>query len=100
MDLVEAERVQQAAVVVDDAVERPGELARHRGRRAEAPHVRAHHAVAARERRHPAVPGGAALGVAVQHQDRARLAPRIGVVVDQVVQVELGRDVERRHGPL
>src|SRR5688572_30058211 len=41
--------------------------------------------------RHPREPRGAALRVAVEHEDRLRLAPRIAVVVHEVVQLAVLR---------
>ena len=93
MEALDAQRIHEAAEVVDDDVEGPGEIARHGRRRAEAAHVRAHDAIPVREPRHPGIPRGAALGIAVQQEDRPGRAPGIGVVVNEVVQVEAGRNV-------
>ena len=92
-----AERVHEAHVVVDDDVERPLEVARHRRRGPVTAHVRSHDAEASRQRGHPGVPGPAALGVAVQQEHRRGLFPGLGEVVDEVMQMHAGRGLERRH---
>src|SRR5262245_22445177 len=97
MEALDPQRIQEAAEVVDDAVEGPGEIAWHGSRSAEATHVRTHDAISVREPRHPRIPRGAALGIAVQQEDRPGCAPGIGVVVHQVVQVEAGRNVQSWH---
>jgi len=98
MEAVHAERIQKPRVVVDDDVERPREVARHRRRRAVAAHVRPHDAESPRQERHPRVPGLTTLGIAVQQHDRRGLPPGLGEVVDPVVQAHAGSHLERRHG--
>jgi hypothetical protein len=93
MEALAPQRIHEAAEVVDDEVEGPGEIARHGRGCAEAAHVRAHDAIPVREPRYPCVPRGAALGIAVQQEDRPGRAPGIGVVVHEVVQVEARRHV-------
>jgi hypothetical protein len=93
MEALDPQRIHEAAEVVDDDVEGPGKVARHRRGCAEATHVRTHNAILPREPRHPGIPRGAALGVAMQQEDRRGRTPGIGVVVNQVVQVEAGRNV-------
>jgi hypothetical protein len=97
MEPLSSERIHETRVVVDDDVERPWKVARHRRRRAVAAHVRPHDAEPVRQQGHPRVPRLAALGVAVQEDDRFRPAPGLGEVVDQIVQPRIGRHVERRH---
>jgi hypothetical protein len=90
VEALSAERVHEPAVIVDDDVERPLEVARHRRRGTVAPHVWPHHPESPRENRHPRVPGQAALGVAVQQQERFRPRPRVGEVVDEIVHLQIG----------
>ena len=87
---LDAEVVHQPDVIVDDDIKRPLEVPLHRRRAAETAHVRAHHAVTARELRHPAVPSLSALAIAVQQQDGFGLRPRVGEVVDLVMHFKAG----------
>src|SRR5262245_9084357 len=97
MKPVDLERVHETDVVVDDDVESPGKVARHGRRRAETAHIGTHDAIRPRKRGHPAVPGEAALGIAVQQQYRLGLAPGIGVVVHHVVHFQIGWNAQGRH---
>ena len=58
------------------------------------------HAKIAREVRHPPVPGEPAFIVAVDHEHRPGLAPRIGVVVDAVVELDSRLEGYARHSCL
>ena len=100
VEALNSERIHEAGVIVDDHVERPLEIARHRGRGAVTAHVRPHGPEAPGQPRHPRVPGQPALGVAVQEQDRFRLRPGIREVVDLIVKVHAGRRLEGRHSQI
>jgi hypothetical protein len=97
MKPVDAQMIHQQAEILDQPVERPGIVARHRRRLAKAAHVGPHHAILPRQLWHPRPPGEPALGVAVQHEDRLGLQPGIGEIVDLVVHVEVGGRAEIRH---
>ena len=58
---------------------------------AEAALIDAQHPVTAREMRHPLAPGFRAFGEPVNEQDRLGLIPRIGVIVDHVMQLAVGQ---------
>ena len=94
---LDAQRIHQPHEIVDDDVECPRKFARHRCRAAKTAHVRADDAEAAREAGHPAKPRRSAFGIAVEQQDRLRLAPRVGKVVDEVVELPVRRTLECRH---
>jgi hypothetical protein len=96
MKALDAERIREAHVVVDNDVERPWKIARHGCRSAKTAPIRPHDAIAAREMRHPRVPGSRALGVTVQKQHGFGLRPRIRKIIDKVVHVEVGA-FECRH---
>src|ERR1700741_2020466 len=84
-ETLDAEAVHQGGEVVDDAVDRPRIVARHRRGSAKAPHVGAYYTKMACECRHPGEPHRAALAVSVQEQYGFGLAPGIGIVVHEVV---------------
>ena len=95
--MLDGERIHEANVVVDQCIERPRKIARHRRGFSEAAHVRPDDTVKAGEMRHPSIPDGAAFSVAVEHEYRFRLAPRIGVVVDPVMHLHVRGNLQRRH---
>jgi hypothetical protein len=97
MEALDAEYLHQAQVVVDHEIDRPLEVARHRRRSAEAACIGTDEAKVAREMRHPAIPRLAALRVAMDHQHRLGLAPRIREVVHEVMHVEIGSYAGDRH---
>src|SRR5215472_11061310 len=53
--------------------------------------------MAAGKLRHPSIPCRTAFRVAVQHEDRARFAPRVGEVVDHIVKIEIWWNVQCGH---
>src|SRR5262249_43245390 len=73
MKTLDVERIHETNIVVNDDVESPWEVTGHGSRGAESAHIGADDAILPRKRRHPGIPGGAALGIAVQHQNRFRL---------------------------
>jgi len=87
---VDGEMVHQQAEILDQPVERPREIAWHRGRLAETAHIRAHYAKMLRQLGNPAPPGKPALRIAVQQQYGFRLGPRVGEIVDLIMHVEIG----------
>src|SRR6202023_1820139 len=94
---LDAERVHQPHEIADYNVQRPRKIARHRRRLAKPAHVRSDNAKAACKIGHPPIPRRPALGIAVEQQDRLRLAPRVGKVVDEVAELPVRRALECRH---
>jgi len=92
MESRDFQRVHELHVVADDGVYAPRIVARHRRGLSISTHVGAHDPEAPRELRHPAVPGEAAFGIAVQQQYGFRLGPWVGKVIDHVMHVQVGRD--------
>src|SRR5215467_15720662 len=97
MEALDAQRIHEAAEVVDQPVEGPGVFPRHGSGRTETAHIRTHHAIAMRKLRNPTVPRSATLRVAVQHKNSAGIAPGVCKVVDQIVEVKVGWNTKRRH---
>jgi len=92
MKALHVQRIHQMAAIVDEQIQGPGEIARHGRRRPEAAHIRAHDAIPVRKLRHPLIPRRAALRIAVEQEHRCGRTPGIGIVIDEVVQVEVGRN--------
>ena len=66
-----------------------GGIAGHRARAAESELVEADHAIVPAQMRNPRAPGFRALGEPMNHDDRFRMRPRIGPVVDLIVELEI-----------
>ena len=92
MEAVDAERVRERQEIVDDALDRPAVVERHRRRPAEAAHVGPHDPEAPGHQRHPGVPCLAALGIAVQQQQRLGRCARNPRSLVAIVHLEVGRD--------
>src|SRR5215831_17572304 len=97
MEPLDAQRIHEAAEVVDQAVEGPGVFSRHGRGRTETTHIRTYHAISMRELRNPPVPRSAALRVAVQHKNATGIAPGVCKVVDQIVEVKVRWNAQCRH---
>ncbi len=88
MKALDAERVHETDVIVDENVEAPLVIFGHGRRLAETAAVGPHDAIASRKVGHPRIPRKRALGVAVEHQDRIGLNPRVCEVVDDVMHLK------------
>src|SRR5262249_61057626 len=97
MEALDAQRIHEAAEVVDQTVEGPEVFPWHGRGRTETAHIRTHHAIAMRKLRNPPVPRSATLRVAVQHKNGTGIAPGICKVVDQIVEVKVGWNAQCRH---
>src|SRR5262245_60585421 len=97
VETVDAERLHQYHEVIDYAVKGPTIVAWHRSGSTKTTHVRAHYTKMTREMRYPSEPRCAALGVAMKKKDRFRLAPRIGIVVYEVVHLQVRSNSDGRH---
>src|SRR5216683_859722 len=98
MEALHTQGIHEAAEVVNDEVQGPGEISRHGRGGPEAAHVWAHDTIPGRQVWHPAIPCRTTLGVAVEHEDRGGRTPGIGVVVHLVMHVQVGWSMASWHG--
>src|SRR4051812_28274569 len=84
-------------VVVDDLIDGPWVIFRHRRRFSESPHVGANDPKASRQKGHPTVPSETILRITVQEKGGLGSYPRIGQVVVPVEHRNPGRKLELRH---
>jgi hypothetical protein len=92
--------VEQRDVIVHQQLDAPTEAARHRCRRAEAAHVRAHDLQMSRKVRNPSVPDHAAFSEPMQKNHGLWLAPGIGIAVYDIVHRQVRVDTQVRHRAL
>jgi hypothetical protein len=87
VDSGQLQLIQELQEVVGKILQGPG-IARRRDRRlAHAAHIKPHDAVMLGQNRHPGIPELVILGHAVVQDDRLRLDPRVGEVIDRIKQL-------------
>ena len=84
---VQSQPVNDLLQIVGEIVQRPGKTGIGTVRPAHSPHVETDHAVVARDGGHPPEPHAVVLGHPVVHQDRIRFRPRVGEIVNGVIQL-------------
>ena len=98
MHRIRAEVVDDRGKIVDAVLD--GEIALQiegGGRLPQPARIGAHHLEPAREIRHPAIPEFAAAAEAVLQEQIGRVFPRVGVVIQRVMQVRLAGAFDEGH---